>query len=97
MWSNTYAQWRATVVEHYGSIEAFHDTSTIRIQHQTARIKAQEADALFADVAGSAIEHHKVVDDFRAERTALTGIIDELQAWLDARGLAPEPLPRRLA
>lgn len=97
MWSNTYAQWLSTINEHYGSLAGFHDTSTIHIQHQTARIKAREADELFANVAGTAIEHDAVMDDFRTEREALTGIIADLEAWLDAKGLAHEPLPARFA
>ena len=94
---NGYAPWRAQIDGHYGTLSAFEDVSTIRLQLETAKLEQERLAAFFAEIErlrenGPSImlkDDEPIMISFREDEAALVTAVAELEEWLTDRELAP--------
>jgi hypothetical protein len=79
-------EWRDNVVEHYGSIAAFHDVSTVEIVREQVAKKRADLKIIFdAEASHPGIVEAQDLAKMRAEDAELASLDEDLLRWQDKR------------
>lgn len=77
--------WWATVQDHYGGIENFKDTSTVRIIIDRCHAWLDDNDGVIEMLEKHPEERAKWIAGSKAVRAEVVAVRDKCNAWLDAR------------